>query len=67
VPGQPCDLLDWHTPVIEVNAVFAVAAAFRLSHSLSHAESLQLGSRNGSHAKPPKLEQSSDLRKLGWS
>jgi hypothetical protein len=31
-------------PVIEVDAVFAVAATFRLSH----ARSLQLGSHNGS-------------------
>ena len=36
-------------PVVEVDAVFAVAPAFRLSH----AESLQLGS----HAEPPEFTQ----------
>jgi len=42
-------------PVIEVDAVFAVAAA--RSPSPSHTGSLRLGSRNGSHVENQKLEQ----------
>ena len=59
--GLVMDAITAVTPVIEVDAVFAVAAAPRLSHI----GSLQPGSPNGSHVEPVKIEHGSDLQLLG--
>jgi hypothetical protein len=48
-------------PMVEVDAVFAVAAALRLSY----AESPQPGSHNGSHVAREKSNSVSDLQELG--
>jgi hypothetical protein len=48
-------------PVIEVDAVFAVATTLRLSHARSY----YLAPTTAPHVKPQKFEQAPDLQYLG--
>jgi hypothetical protein len=52
-------------PVIEVDAVFAVAATLRLSHASATPEVYNLAPTMAPHVKPQKFEQAVELRELG--